>query len=66
MYVLTKDEPTQMEQKFHDSQSRETVKIWSCVPRDSEPRMSVLARASSNLPNADANADPLPKYKNMI
>jgi hypothetical protein len=26
-------------------------KIWSRVPRDSEPRMSVLARISSNLPD---------------
>jgi hypothetical protein len=33
---------------FHDSQSRETVKYG----KDSEPRMTMLARTSSNLPAA--------------
>jgi hypothetical protein len=32
-----------------DSQSRETIKIWSRVTRDQEPKMTVLARTSSNL-----------------
>jgi hypothetical protein len=33
-------------------QSREGSKIWFRVPRDSEPRMCVLARTSSNLPRS--------------
>jgi hypothetical protein len=34
---------------LHDSQSRETVK-YGHEPRGMEPRMAVLARASSDLP----------------
>jgi hypothetical protein len=31
-----------------ESLKSETVKIWSRVPRDSDPRMTALERASSN------------------
>jgi hypothetical protein len=30
-------------------QSRHTLKIWSRIPCDSEPKITVLARSSSNL-----------------
>jgi hypothetical protein len=29
-------------------------KIWPCIPQDSEPRMTVLARTSSNLPDSQS------------
>jgi hypothetical protein len=34
---------------FQNEESR--LKIWSCVSRDSEPKITVLARSSSNLPH---------------
>jgi hypothetical protein len=41
---------SQRAEYLHDSQARETVKIWQWVPWDPEPRMTVLVRANINLP----------------
>jgi hypothetical protein len=39
----------------HDFQNHDS-KIWSCVPRDSETTMTVLAKASNNLPDSQSAA----------
>jgi hypothetical protein len=53
---------------FHDYQGHERVRTWSWGPRDSEPRMTVLATSTSNLtyPSRPSEQEQLSRYSDRL